>query len=82
MAPFNQDMPIQDPFVIEGKFTRFTGASGDVSKIAPFPISENELDPIIFVAETVALIEDPHDNQNGDVMRSDTGTVQDLCETI
>ena len=65
-----------------GKFYKLTGESGTVNIIAPLPGSEKLLVPIIFVADTFAQIDAPQLRLNGEVIRTETGTVHNLLETI
>jgi len=82
IAPSLQVRPIYDPVVIDGTLARFTGASGEVSKIAPLPRGDYIEVPITFVAVSLAHTEEPQLILNGAALRTLTGSTQRLAAII
>jgi len=67
--------------VIAGTLTRFLGASGVMSIIAPLPASEVPELPITFYARTVAKTLEPQGRLYGETVRAVTGTRHDEALT-
>ena len=75
-TPCYQTNPILYPIVIEASFYKFTGASGFVIKIAPFPGSDTSELPTMFIACMVANTLEPQFRLNGAAISVETGIIQ------
>ncbi len=68
--------------MISGTFETSSGASGDVSIIAPLPGPDSAVVPITFFTAILAHTDEPHSKLNGAALSILTGTIHYIDATM